>query len=181
MLMYAASAAAEAATRSGLVQFDWTIIFQVVNTLILFFFLRKLLFKPVTEFMAAREKEIAGQYDEAAAREAEAEKLKNEYIVKIEQSEDEGKRIIRDASSRAEQRASQIIKEAEADIVDLKAKAQSDIEREKVKAVNALKDDIASMAVLAASKVIEKDIDASAHRTLIDATINEVGDSKWQN
>ena len=55
------------------------------------------------------------------------------------------------------------------------------IEREKEKAVNALKDDIASLALMAASKVIEKDLNDEAHNALINQFIEEVGDTKWQN
>lgn len=51
--------------RLGLVQFDWTFVFQIANTLILFLFLKKFLFKPVTEFMTAREDEISVSYKDA--------------------------------------------------------------------------------------------------------------------
>jgi F-type H+-transporting ATPase subunit b len=37
------------------------------------------------------------------------------------------------------------------------------------------------MAILAASKVIEEDVDGNKHKTMIDKFINEVGDTRWQN
>ncbi|GKT22165.1 ATP synthase, F0 complex, subunit b/b', bacterial/chloroplast like protein, partial [Aduncisulcus paluster] len=108
-------------------------VFQIVNTLILFFFLKKLLFKPVTEFMEKREQEIAGEYNEAAKLQQEAEDKKTEYINRIAKSDEEGKKIIRDATAKAENRASEIVKQAEKDASELKVKAQHDIEREQVK------------------------------------------------
>jgi len=173
--------ATAAVEKSGLVQFDWTMVFQIVNTLILFFFLKKLLFKPVTEFMEKREQEIAGEYDEAAKLQQEAEQLKSDYIGKLEKSDEEGKQIVRDAAAKAERRASEIVKSAEKDVSDLKVKAQLDIEREQVKAINHLKDDIASMALFAASKIIEKDVKEADHRDMISKVIDEVGDTKWQS
>lgn len=173
--------ATAAVEKSGLVQFDWTMAFQIVNTLILFFFLRKLLFKPVTEFMEKREQEIAGEYNEAARLQQEAEQLKSEYIGKLEKSDEEGKQIVREAASKAEKRASDIVKQAEKEVAELKVKAQHDIEREQVKAINHLKDDIASMALLAASKIIEKDVKDTDHRDMISKVIDEVGDTKWQS
>jgi F-type H+-transporting ATPase subunit b len=131
--------------------------------------------------MAAREAEIADSFESAEAKHKEAEGLKAEYQEKLAKSEEEGRSIVRQATQKAESKAADIKKSAEADIADLKAKAQKDIEREHVKAINVLKDDIASMAMLAASKVIEKDIDESAHKSLVDKFINEVGDTKWQN
>ncbi len=173
--------AAAVGEKSGLVQFDWTMVFQIVNTLILFFFLKKLLFKPVTEFMEKREQEIAGEYEGAAKLQQEAEEKKAEYINRIEKSNEEGKEIIRNATAKAESRATEIVKLAEKDAADLKVKAQHDIEREQVKAINHLKDDIASMAMLAASKIIEKDVKDADHRDMISKVINEVGDTKWQS
>lgn len=173
--------ATAAVEKSGLVQFDWTMVFQIVNTLILFFFLRKLLFKPVTEFMEKREQEIAGEYDQAAKLQQEADHKKAEYIEKLAKSDEEGKQIIREATAKAETRATDIVKQAEKDAADLKVKAQHDIEREQVKAINHLKDDIASMAMLAASKIIEKDVKDTDHRDMISKVIDEVGDTKWQS
>lgn len=172
---------AEAGMKSGLVQFDATMVLQIVNTLILFFFLRKLLFKPVTEFMEKREQEIAGEYEQAAKLQSEAENLKEQYAQKIDASQQEGREIIKEASSKAEKRAAGIVKQAEKEVSDMKEKARVDIAQEQVKAMNHLKDDIASMAVLAASKIIEKDVKAEGHRQLISQIIDEVGDAKWQN
>ncbi len=52
----------------GLVEPGWTFVFQIANTLILFLLLKKFLFKPVTEFMANREAEVAGEYERIAAK-----------------------------------------------------------------------------------------------------------------
>ena len=167
--------------RLGLVEPGWTFVFQIANTLILFLLLKKFLFKPVTEFMANREAEVAGEYESIAAKQMEAENIKEEYKEKLAKSQAEGREIVKASTAKAEARASEIVKNANAEIIELKHKAQKDIAREQVKAVNALKDDIADMAMLTAAKVIEKDIDGASHKALIDKFINEVGDTKWQN
>jgi F-type H+-transporting ATPase subunit b len=167
--------------RFGLVEISWVTLMQIANTLILFLIMKKLLFKPVTEFMAAREAEIADSIESAEAKNREADGLKAEYQEKLAKSEEEGRTIVRQATQKAENKAYEIKKVAEDEIAHLKVKAQKDIEREHVKAINVLKDDIASMAMMAASKVIEKDIDEKAHKSLVDNFINEVGDTKWQN
>ena len=63
----------------------------------------------------------------------------------------------------------------------IKNRAEKEIEREKLKAVNELKEDIVSLSLLAASKVLEKDIDQNQDRELITQFLNEVGDTTWQN
>lgn len=167
--------------RLGLVEPGWTFIFQIANTLILFTLLKKFLFKPVTEFMANREAEIAGEYENIATKQMEADNIKEEYKEKLAKSQAEGRELVKVATVKAETKASEIIKHAHAEVVELKHKAQKDIEREQVKAINVLKDDIADMALLTAAKVIEKDIDGASHKALIDKFISEVGDTKWQN
>lgn len=165
----------------GLVEPGWTFVFQIANTLILFLLLKKFLFKPVTEFMANREAEIAGEYESIAAKQMEADNIKEEYKEKLAKSQEEGREIVKVAATKAEAKADVIIKDAHTEVAELKHKAQKDIEREQVKAINSLKDEIADMAMLTAAKVIEMDIDGDSHKTLIDKFINEVGDTKWQN
>ncbi|MCG8538619.1 MAG: F0F1 ATP synthase subunit B [Clostridia bacterium] len=165
----------------GLVELNWSFFFQIANTIILFLILKKLLFKPVSEFMEKRRAEIEGSIKEAEMKNVEAEKYKSEYIAKIEASEEEGRQIIRDAAKRAEVRASEIIKAAEKEAIEIKQRADLDIQREKEKAINLLKDDIASIAMLVASKVVEEDLNPQRHNTLVRKFIDEVGETRWQS
>jgi F-type H+-transporting ATPase subunit b len=60
----------------------------------------------------------------------------------------------------------------------VRSKAEKDIEREKQAAVNEIRDDIASIAISVAEKVIEKDIDEKDHEKLVEDFINSWGDNK---
>ena len=61
---------------------------------------------------------------------------------------------------------------------DKQLKAQKEIEREKLSAVNEIKSDIASIAVSVAEKVIEKDINESDYERLVEEFINGSGEEK---
>lgn len=165
----------------GLVELNWNYLFQLTNTLVMFLVLRKLLFKPVTEFVQKRQDDIDNQITTAEQKNQEADALKLQFNQKLAGADEEGRKIIKEAAARAEERAADIIKEAEGEIVQLKAAAAQEIERERQKALNALKDEIANLTILAASKIVERDIDENAHRTYIQQFIDGVGDSKWQN
>lgn len=167
--------------KAGLVQPSWTFVFQIINTFILFIILKNLLFKPVTEFMEQRKAEIQGSMNEAEQKNKEAEIFKEEYIGKLEASEEEGRQIIRDAAKKAEVRGEEIVKAAEKEAVEIKERADVEIKRERVKAINSLKDDIASLAMLAASKVVEEDLNQNKHNALVKKFIDEVGETTWQN
>jgi len=131
--------------------------------------------------MQDRENEIKDQINNAQALEDQAKSLIVNYEDKLQNAEDEGKEIIREHTQRAENRAFEIIKTAESEIDTMKINAHRELERERIKAVNELKDQISEITIMAASKVVEKDLNEADHKVLIDQFINEVGDVQWQN
>lgn len=173
--------AVQAGTFMGLVTIDWTLLFQIVNTLVLFLLLRHFLFVPVKGMIDKRQNMITDQLADAEAKNVNADNLITEYDEKIHTIEEKGRQMIRDAALKAEGRASEIIKDAEKEAELIKKRTEKEIEREKLKAVNELKEDIVSLSLLAASKVLEKDIDPNQHKKLINQFLDEVGDTEWRN
>ena len=167
--------------KAGLVEINWTLAFQIVNTIILYVILKKLLFKPVTEFMAARQNGIVESMQEAEGKNEQADKLMQEYQLKLAGVQDEGREIIKDASKRAEERANEIVNGAHDEASKIKERTEAEIKREQQKAVNALKNEVASMAIMAAGKIINKNLDVNEHNQLISEFIDEVGEAKWHN
>ncbi|WFD10605.1 F0F1 ATP synthase subunit B [Tepidibacter hydrothermalis] len=165
----------------NIVNIDMQMAIQIVNTIIMYLILKKLLFKPVTEFMANRTAEVEGSYKDAEEAVKKGEELKAEYEAKINSAKEEAQEIVKNGSKRAEERADEIIKSAQEETVQLKERANREIQREKQKVMNELKDDISSLAILAASKIIETDVDEAKHEKLIGDFIEEVGEAKWQN
>ena len=88
---------------------------------------------------------------------------------------------MKDARERAEVRSNEIIQEARDKTEEMIEKAQAEIERQNKNAYNALKDDIASMAIMAAEKIIGEKMDDKLNDKLITRFIEEAGDVKWQN
>ncbi len=54
-------------------------------------------------------------------------------------------------------------------------KAESTIEQERKKAMNELKDEVAGLSVMIASKVVERDIKEEDHERFIEEFIDKVG------
>ncbi|AHM55691.1 ATP synthase subunit b, sodium ion specific [Peptoclostridium acidaminophilum DSM 3953] len=160
---------------------DFELIAQWANTLIMFLIIKKLLFKPVTAFMENRKLEVAGAFTEAEEATAKANQMRKEYELKIEEAKEEAREIVKDANLKAQNNADDIIKGAHEEAKRLAEKAQVEIARDRQKVLNELKDEISGMAVMAASKIIQKDIDKTQHEKLINDFIQEVGEAKWQN
>ena len=67
----------------------YTIIAQIINFCILIFILNKYLYKPVMETMEKRKNEIKNKIDDTEKKLKESERLKDEYIDKLKNVEEE--------------------------------------------------------------------------------------------
>lgn len=159
----------------------WQIIFNITNTVILFLALRHFLFQPVKKFMDERTNGIKNAIEEAEQKSTEAAKLNQEYHMKLEKAHEEGREIIKNSTKNAEKKAEEIIESAREDAQRIKSKAQKDIEQEREHTVQTIKGDVASIAILAAEKIINKTIDEDVNRNLIDEVISEIGDERWSS
>ncbi|RDY23569.1 ATP synthase F0 subunit B [Romboutsia maritimum] len=161
-----------------LIGVTYELLFQLVNTFLLFVVLKKLLFKPVLGIIEAREREIKANLDEGEKAKTEGLALKQEYEEKVSTAKTESQEIIKQATLRAEQKSEGILSTAKQEALNLKEKASKDVEQERQKVMNEIQTEISEIALLAASKVIEKDLDKSKHEELINNFIKEVGEAK---
>lgn len=167
--------------RLGLVEPGPTFFFTLGNAIVMFLIMKHFLFKPMSAFMRSRELEIQKQYDDAQKAEEDAKLLKSEYEHKVSEARTEGEKIIKDHVLKAEAKAAEILKHADEDAKKQKEKAEKEISDERVKAAAELKSSFAELTVLAASKVVGRELDAAGHKELISSVLSEVGDVKWQN
>ncbi len=158
-----------------------SVIITLVSTFILFMILRKFLHKPVTKFIQKRQDDIEADIMEATALKEEAMELKADYESRIEKAKLEGQEIIESSRVRASELEKSMLEEAKAEVAVIMKRSKRDIEREKEKAYEDIKKSTGEMALLIASKIMEKDIDLENQDMLINNFIDEVGSSKWQN
>ena len=158
------------------ISIDWTIIAQLLNTLILFLVLKKLLFGRVKQIIDARQAEVDKMYSDADAAMTEADRLKNLYADSVAGARDEAQRIVADARNTAEDQSEAILDEARTAASNMLAKAESEIASEKKKAVKEIKDEISDIAIMIAEKVVEKEITPADHEKLIADFIDRVGE-----
>lgn len=153
-----------------------TIVFTLLNLLILFLFVRHFLFEKINAVLESRQNEVQKAFDDAEQATEKAKQLEEEYSDKILKAKEESAEIVKNATKKAQLRSDDIINEAKTDAGNIISKANSDIEREKKRAINQMKDEISDMALAIASKVIEKEIDEKDNDKLIEEFINNVGD-----
>ncbi len=154
----------------------FTMIFAWCNLLILYLFLRKILFNPVKNMIDSRQKEIDDMYSDAENSRTSANELKAEYEEKIEKANEESEDILKKAVRRAQLREEEIIKDANLKAERTLERAAEQVELEKKRAINEVKDEVSEMAISIASAVIERDVKRDEHKKLIDEFIDGMGD-----
>lgn len=158
-----------------------SVAITLVSFFILFLILRKFLHKPVTDFIQKRQDDIETDIREAKALKQEAIDIKADYEGRIEKAKLEGQEIIESSRVRASELEKTMLEEARVEAATVMERARKEIAREKEKAYEDVKKSAGEMAILIASKIMEKDIELENQNMLIDKFIDEVGTSKWQN
>lgn len=154
----------------------WTMIFAWCNLLILYLFLRKILFKPVKKMIDDRQKEIDDMYAGAEKSEAEANEMRKAYEEKLDAANSESEEIIRTATRKAQLKEEEILKEANTEARRVLERAEEEVQLEKRRIVNEAKDEISQMAIGIATAIIERDVSEDEHKKLIDDFIDGIGD-----
>ncbi|MBQ0146311.1 MAG: F0F1 ATP synthase subunit B [Lachnospiraceae bacterium] len=156
----------------------WTFIAQICNLFIQVFLIKKFLIKPIREVIAKRHQLATEELDKARVSEQEAQALKAEYEKNLSEARDKANEIISTANRTAIQKSDEIIANANREALAIRNKAENDIALERKAAVNDIKDEIGSMAVDIATRLIEREVNEEDHRKLIDEFIENVGESK---
>ena len=156
---------------------NWgSIAYQLLAFLTLLFFLNKFALKPLLGVMEKREQIVNENMDSAEKNRKEAEDFIVQQRKELEKARLEAQEIIQQAKKLSEQQGQDILEQARVNAERLKDSALAEIQREKEQAVTALREQVAGLSVLIASKVIEKELDEKAQQALVQDYLKEVGD-----
>ena len=153
----------------------WTALFTLLNTLAVFFCGKKFLFGPISQMIQDRQQEIDNLYADANAARAQALALEAQYQQKLSVAQETSDQIIRDATQRAQHRESEILRQANLEASAMLDKAAADIQLEKKKALNEVKDQITDLAMDIAGKVVGRTVTEADRAALVDSFIDELG------
>ncbi|MBS4027111.1 MAG: F0F1 ATP synthase subunit B [Ignavibacteriales bacterium] len=148
----------------------WTLIIFVALVLIL----KKVAWKPILEALHKREHDIHESLDNAAKAQKEAEKLLAENRAQLARFNEETTKMLNEAKHTAEQMKNQIVQQANESARQLTERAKAEIERDKDAAIQSLRKEVATLAIQAASKILDETLDENRHRKLVDTFLTEL-------
>ena len=145
-------------------EFFATVIFTFINIIVLYFILKKFLFKPVSTFMDNRTKKIQDALNMAEEAKKKIEDLKIEYDAKLKEAKQEGQVIVEDYKKMADKAYETIISNAkkEADMIIQNTKNELEIERQQV--ISKMKEEMADLVLATTEKVLKQNIDNKVNR-----------------
>lgn len=166
---------------TGLIEINWSIIMIWITVIVLFLVLKKFFFEKVKNFMETRSNSIQDAFDSAEAVNRRADEKMQNYTKRIANVEAEGREIIRDAKIKADAQAREIIEDANKQATEIMNKAERNIEREEQKAMEEMRKEVAALAMLAAERIVEREIQNIGQDEIVDEVINKARSTGWQN
>jgi F-type H+-transporting ATPase subunit b len=150
----------------------WVVV-SIIQFLLLFYLLRRFLWGPILRTLRDRAAKIREGLALAEQAKADREHLKAEI-----------ERLLADARRDAQAIADRMTQAAEAAAADIRAQAKVEADRTRERgredakqlhdqALAQLRSELAGMVVLAASRVLGREVDAEQHRALIERSLDE--------
>lgn len=154
----------------------WSIVFSLLNLVILFVLAKFLFYKPVKKMLANRQKTIDDSYQRAQDAEDAANKSKEDYESKLANAKGEADDIIKNAVATAKAREKDILSEARVESEQIIKTAKENAELELKKAQEVIKGEIVDVSTKLTEKLLEREINIESNKDIVDSFIDEIGE-----
>jgi len=151
-------------------------ILTVINLIVLYFLLKKFLFKPVTTMIESRQQDIEHNIAAAEDQRIKAEGMLEEYGVKLAQANEDAAQLVAQAKTKAEHEYQTILETAKTDAKRLITETESQLETERIAMLTGVRKEVATLALLAATKVSSREINEDDDYTFVESFLAEAGE-----
>ncbi len=155
-----------------------TLIGQAIVFLILIWFSWKFIWPPLTRAVEDRQKKIADGLAAAERGQKELQQSHGAAEAVVHEARDKALKIV----DQANRRSNEIIEEARATAIAegqrLVGDARQEVQLEQARARDALRKDVAQLAVAGASKLLGREVDTKAQADLIEQLAREIEGAK---
>ena len=152
----------------------WQVLISFANLAILTWILKKFLFKPVKKVVDARRETIDSAYARAEEAEAKANENRERYEAAMAAAKQTADQMISQAVRDAERRGTRIEGEARERAQEIRKQAEADALLEKKKAEDDIRKEIVDVSAQLTEKLLEREIRPEDHRELIDSFLQEL-------
>jgi F-type H+-transporting ATPase subunit b len=154
--------------------FIWTI----VTFLVLLALLAKFAWRPLLEALESRQERIRKSLEDADRAGQELERLQQESAKIMQQARIEAESIVTQTRGDAERLREELKQKAKEEADNILRNAQQQIQLQTRQAIQEIRHEVADIAVLLASKVLERNLAKEDNARLIDDTLKQIEMSK---
>jgi len=153
---------------------NMTIIGQIISFIIFVYLCMKYVWPPLTAALAERQKKIAEGLDAADKANRDLEAAQQSVEAELQKSKAQAAELIEQANKRANQIVDEAKTAAHTEGDRIKAAAAADVEQEVNRAKEALRAQVAALAVIGAEKILGASVDVNNHQELVDKLAAEL-------
>ena len=151
------------------------LFYAIVAFTILLIGMWKFAFPAVSQAMENRTNRIRKDLDDAERLKSEANTILDQYTAQLQDAKNEANRIIEEARQTADQLRRDLMARAEAEVAELRQRNADDINAAKDRTLADLRTQVAEIAIAAAERVVERNLDRDTNSALVENFISQVG------
>lgn len=170
-----AQEAAQEESRNPIFPATNELVWGTVAFLLLLFLMYRTVFPSINKAYKDRRANIEGKLEQAEREREEAEQLLEHYRRRLRDAEDETQRILEEARSNAERVRRDLLAKAETDAGRELDRARLAIRAERDQAIRQLRNEVGTLAVELATRVVGDSLDRERQLRLVDEYIDELG------
>jgi len=152
-----------------------TVIFAMVNFLVLLVLMRIFLYKPVRKMLDTRQQTISESLAAAEQARQQAAAAGDDIRAQLEQAKGEAEGIVTAARSAGDELKKQLLEEARKEAQSIAEAARAALAKEREEAIAALRTEAAALAISAAGRILAEEISAEQQQALLHKYIMRVG------
>jgi F-type H+-transporting ATPase subunit b len=150
-----------------------SILWHTINFLLLLFLLQRFLYKPVLQMLDERQRKIRESVEAADRMRQETAKADLERADALRDARRQAEEIVTRAMQEADRLRADAREQAQDEAQRIVSRAEQEAAAERQQAMLELRGQVADLAVLAASKVIGRNLDEQTNRLLVEQFLAE--------
>ena len=156
----------------------WTILFSIINILVLFLFLKKFLFGRIQAILDERARLVQDDLNHARDEKEKAEQMRAEHEAILAHAKEDAKELMVQAQKSANAQRAAITQQAQEEANRMMESTRKELAMERERSIQSAHDEIADLALEAAAQIIGRELDEDANRAIVDAFLAEERNKK---
>jgi len=154
--------------------FNLTLIGQMISFAVFVWFTMTYVWTPIVRALDARKAKIAEGLAAAERGHHEQELGRKRAVETLQQAKSQAAEVIGQAQRRANEIIEQAKLDARAEGERMLVAARAELDQETNRAREALREKVGELAMAAAQKILEKEINAAAHKSIVDSFAKQI-------